>query len=303
MIAGLNFIPFIFCLSALVQPQSARQLERDIVPEQFIKARPSKPGDARTRRIRYRNINSKSTARSQSSPGTQLGLTIWRLRPAAVAQIGERIIVQEDGEIDEWIPERVAAGRPLRIGEKIRLSFESQQVGYLYVVDREQYADGTFGEPFLIFPTTHTRNGENRVAAGRLIEIPAQEDHPNFFTMRRSRLDQTGEELIVLITPQPLADLTIGATPLRLTDEMVQKWEQSWGAKTEQFEMANGSEKTWTRIEQETGRDADRRLTQSDPGPQTIFRVALGPDEPRLIKVRLRYIPPKPRARKFQMSR
>jgi hypothetical protein len=288
----VNLLPFILCLSLFAQPQSAHRIERDIVPEEFIKARPVKSSAARRERVRYRRVSVGSAGMSRTSPATQLGLTIWRLRRATAAEVGERIVVQEEGGVVEWIPERVEAGRPLRIGEKIRMSFESQQAGYLYVINREQYADGRLGEPLLIFPTTRTRNGDNQVAAGRLIEIPAQEDRPNFFTMRRGRMDQTGEQLIALITPQPLTELTIGAEPLKLTDELVSKWEQVWGATAVMFERANVGGKTWTRGEREAGADATRRLTQDEPGPQTIFRVAAGPDEPRLIKLTLRYVRP-----------
>src|SRR5262249_31814030 len=173
----MNFLPFILCLSVFVQPQGASRLERDIVPEEFIKARPVKSSGARRERVTYRRVSVGSAVKGRTSSSTQLGatqlgLTIWRLRRATAAEVGERIIVQEEGEVVEWIPERVEAGRPMRIGEKIRLSFESQQAGYLYVINREQYADGRLGEPLLIFPTTRTRNGDNHVAAGRLIEIP-----------------------------------------------------------------------------------------------------------------------------------
>jgi Domain of unknown function (DUF4384) len=288
----VNLLPFILCLSLFAQPQSAHRLERDIVPEEFIKARPAKSSAARRERVRYRRVSVKSAGMSRTSPATQLGLTIWRLRRATAAEVGERIVVQEEGGVVEWIPERVEAGRPLRIGEKIRMSFESQQAGYLYVINREQYADGRLGEPLLIFPTTRTRNGDNHVAAGRLIEIPAQEDRPNFFTMRRGRMDQAGEQLIALITPEPLTELTIGAEPLKLTDELVSKWEQVWGATAAMFERVNVGGKTWTRGEREAGADATRLLTQDEPGPQTIFRVAAGPDKPRLIKLTLRYVTP-----------
>ena len=288
----VNILPFILCLPLFAQPQNGRRLERDIVPEEFIKARPVKSSAARRERVRYRRVSIGSAGMSRTSPATQLGLTIWRLRRATAAEVGERIVVQEEGGVVEWIPERVEAGRPLRMGEKIRMSFESQQAGYLYVINRELYADGRLGEPLLIFPTTRTRNGDNQVAAGRLIEIPAQEDRPNFFTMRRGRMDQTGEQLIALITPQPLTELTIGAEPLKLTDELVSKWEQVWGATAAMFERANVAGKTWTRGEREAGADATRRLTQDDPGPQTIFRVAAGPDKPRLIKLTLRYVTP-----------
>jgi len=292
MIVSLNLMPFVLCLSVFVQPQSASRLERDIVPEEFIKARPVKSSTAQHKRVRYRRMNAGPVAESRTGPATQLGLTIWRLRRPTASEVGERIVVQEEDGAVEWIPERVGAGRPLRIGERIRLSFESQQTGYLYVINREQYADGRVGEPLLIFPTTRTRNGDNRVAAGRLIEIPAQEDRPNFFTMRRGRMDQTGEQLIALITPQPLTDLKIGAEPLKLTDELVTKWEKVWGATAAVFERASGGGKTWTRVEREAGADTTRQLTQDDPAPQTIFRVEAGPTEPRLIKLILSYIAP-----------
>jgi Domain of unknown function (DUF4384) len=288
----VNLLPFILCMSLFAQPQGARRLERDIVPEEFIKARPVKSSAARRERVRYRRVSVGSAGMSRTAPATQLGLTIWRLHRATAAEVGERIVVHEEGGVVEWIPERVEAGRPLRIGEKIRMSFESQQAGYLYVINREQYADGRLGEPLLIFPTTRTRNGDNQVAAGRIIEIPAQEDRLNFFTMLRGRMDQTGEQLIAIITPQPLTELTIGAEPLKLTDELVAKWEQAWGATAAMFERANVGGKTWTRGEREAGADATRRLTQDEPGPQTIFRVAAGPDKPRLIKLTLRYVTP-----------
>jgi Domain of unknown function (DUF4384) len=294
MIACPNLMPIIFCLSVFIQPQSPRRLERDIIPEEFIKSRPVKSSTARRERARYRRVSAGSAGKSRTSLATQLGLTVWRLRRATAAEVGERIIVQEEGEIAEWIPERVEVGRPLRIGERIRLSFESQQAGYLYVINREQYAGGRLGEPLLIFPTTRTRNGDNQVVAGRLIEIPAQEDHPNFFTMLRGRMDQTGEQLIAVITPHPLTDLVIGAEPLKLTGALVKEWERAWGAKAAMFEMASGGAKTWTRVEREAGADAARRLTQDDPAPQTIFRVEAGPTEPRLIKITLRYAAPRP---------
>jgi hypothetical protein len=294
MIFCHNLMPLILCLSVFVQLQSGRRLERDIIPEEFIKSRPVKSSAARRKRVRYRRVKAGTEGKSQTSSTTQLGLTVWRLRRATAAEVGERIVVQEEGEAVEWVPERVEAGRPLRIGEKIRLSFESQQAGYLYVINREQYADGRLGEPLLIFPTTRTRNGDNQVMAGRLIEIPAQEDRPNFFTMRLGRMDQTGEQLIALITPHPLTGLAIGAAPLKLTDESVTEWERTWGAKAAIFEMTSGGAKTWTRVERETGADVTRRLTQDDPAPQTIFHVEAGPTEPRLIKIVLRYIASSP---------
>ncbi|HEX8290125.1 MAG TPA: hypothetical protein VF570_00135, partial [Pyrinomonadaceae bacterium] len=119
-----------------------------------------------------------------------VGVTIWRLRPSKDADEGERLIVHEGSDAAAWIPERVPGNAGLVEGDRVRLSIEAARTGYLYVIDREQYADGTLGEPYLIFPTTRTLGGDNRVKAGRLVDIPAQEDSPPFFTLKRSRADQ-----------------------------------------------------------------------------------------------------------------
>ena len=109
------------------------------------------------------------------------------------------------------------------------------------MVDQEIYADGSKGEPFLIFPTTRTHNGDNSVKAGRVIEIPSQDDSPPFFTLKRTRVDHVGENVIVLVTPTPIEGLGISDKALRLSDETLASWEKSWGAQTGRLEMANGN--------------------------------------------------------------
>jgi hypothetical protein len=150
-------------------------------------------------------------------------------------------------------------------------------------------ANGTLGDPYLIFPTTRTHNGDNQVTAGRLIEIPAQDDRPNFFPLQQSRLDQTGEYLTVIVSSKPLAELTITDKALKLSVEQVTKWEKEWTTQAERFEMVGGKGQTWTKAEQAAGADATRSLSQQDPPPQTIYRVVTKPGQPVLIKVGLQY--------------
>jgi hypothetical protein len=279
-----------FCLVTGAQAQETR----GIIPEEFVKARPAK-GQASAnsdRRTLYRRTSAKPVAAPSTGKFAQLGLTIWRLRSATAADTGARIIVHKENEDIELIPERLPVSASLHIGERIRLTFESPQAGYLYVIDREQFADGSFGDPVLIFPTTRTRNGDNQVTAGKLVEIPAQEDQPNYFTLQRSRLNhtsQTGEMLTVIVTANPLEGITIGPKALTLTSEQVEQWEQQWGARAETFDLAGGAGKTWTKAEQEAGANGTRQLTQEDPEPQTIYRVSVKPGAPLLVKVRLRY--------------
>ena len=281
--AALFAMFFCFCASAYAQGT------RDIIPEEFVKARKARAKTAGTpaKRPLYRKVNGLPPAGTGNF--AQLGLTIWRLRAAASADSGARVIVHHDSATDEFVPERIAADTPLRLGEHLRFSFEAPRAGFLYVIDREQFADGSAGEPLLIFPTTRTRGGDNRVEPGKLIEIPGQDDRPPFFTLRQSRADQTGELLTVIVTTQPLQGVTIGAQALTLSAAQVQQWEQQWGAQTEVFELNGGTGKTWTKVEQEAGAGGTRQLTQEDPGPQTIYRVAVKPDAPLLVKVGLRY--------------
>ena len=279
-----------FCIATFAHAQDTR----GIVPEEFVKARPAKGQSSAiaTRRTLYRRTGAKPVAAHSTGDFSQLGLTVWRLRPATAADNGVRIIVQKEDETIELIPQRLPSDAPLHIGERIRFSFESPQEGYLYVIDREQFADGRLGEPVLIFPTTRTRNGDNQVAAGKLIEIPAQEDRPNYFTLQQSRLantSQTGEVLTVIVTAKPLEGITIGPKALALTSEQVAQWEQQWGARTETFDLTGGAGKAWTKAEQEAGASGTRHLTQEDPEPQTIYRVAAKPGAPLLIKIGLRY--------------
>jgi hypothetical protein len=295
MTGFITILPIAFCLVTLVQDDGTRH----VIPEEFVKSRPARSNKAGTaspsgRRANYRPAQAKTPAAGKKSDaaqseGAQLGLTVWRLRPSIAADNGARIIVHHDDETEEWTPERVEARTPMRMGERIRFSFESPQTGYLYVIDREQYANGSTGDPVLIFPTKRTRDGDNQVAPGRVIEIPGQEDRPNFFTLRRSRLDQTGELLTVIVTFKPIEGLTIGSKPLQLSSQQVASWEKEWSALTEKFEMAGAAGKTWTQAEQEAGANATRQLTQEDPGPQTIYRVAVKPGSPLLVNVGLRY--------------
>jgi len=266
---------------------------RAVIPEEFLKTRPAKTGTTAKAPV-YKEVGSSSKSslaslRTQSAASRELGVTIWRLRASVSADRGARILVQEGADTVSWTPERVTSGTALHTSDRVRLSIESPQTGYLYVIDREQYAQNKLGEPNLIFPTTRTHNGDNHVSAGHLIEIPAQDDRPSYFTLRPTRSGQIGEQLMLLVTDKPTEGLNISAKALVLSEEQVAQWEKEWGKKVERFEMVSGSGKTWTKAEQEAGADASRLLTQDDPGPQTIYRVNASQDEPILVNLKLNY--------------
>jgi hypothetical protein len=219
-----------------------------------------------------------------------VGVTVWRLRPSRSADEGERLLTHEGADTVAWIPERVPSNAALSEGDRVRLSIEAARTGYLYVIDREQYADGTAGEPYLIFPTTRTLGGNNRVEAGRLVDIPGQDDSVPYFTLRRGRVDQIGESLHVVITREPLEGLEIGAQAQRLPAARVASWEKSWGEQAGRLELADGAGRPWTKEEREAGADSGRKLKPGAPAPQTLYyRHDVDSDKSLLVKVQLRY--------------
>jgi hypothetical protein len=224
--------------------------------------------------------------RPPSSPvkGALVGITVWRLRPG---KAGERALIQEEASGQEWTPERVAAASPLAEGQKVRVSAESGQDGYLYIIDRDEYADGTKGVPYLIFPTLRTRGGDNHVAPGMVIEIPAQDDNPPYFKLQRSRPDQVNEVLTLLITPKPMDELKIERGRIKLTDAQVAGWEKQWKAKSYKLEDVAHEGKPYTVTEKLAAR-GEKLLNDKDPLPQTMYRVDCQPDSPVMLDVQLK---------------
>ena len=291
------------CLSALLclflllplVPAQEGEATRKLWDTAFID-QPKRPASSAKRRYR---IATPNVPPDRVVADTVVGVTLWRLRPSKTTDTGERILVQEGSESTDWIPERVEAGTRLTAGTRVRLSVEAAREGYLYVIDREEYADGSLGEPYLIFPTTRTNGGNNEVKAGRIIEIPTQDDRPPFFTLKPSRSDQVSEVISVLVSPTPLDGLQIGATAQKLSVDQVANWEKSWGGTVGRLEMQDGAGKTWTRQEKEAGGDSTRSLTQEEPAPQTLYyKPEAKSGQPVMINVALRYGKARSRARR-----
>ncbi len=198
----------------------------------------------------------------------------------------------ESSQSSQWTPERIEVDTPLKVGDRVRISVESPRAGHLYVVDREQYADGSLGDAYLIFPTQRTRGGDNRVRPGKLIDIPAQEDNPSYFTLvpSPSRSDQVAEVLSFIVTPQPLEGLPISDKPLKVSKSDIAKWEKNWSSEVERFEMNGGAGRAWTKEEKAASATSSTRLlTQEEPAPQTVYRIVSRNKNAVLVTVPLRY--------------
>jgi len=216
-----------------------------------------------------------------------VGITVWKLREARAGD-DQDVSLSGPRPNERLTPQRVEADTPLTPGDKVRVTVETARSGYLYVVDREQYADGSYGEPYLIFPTLRTMGGDNEVRAGRLVDIPSWNDSPPYFTMQARRPDQSAEVLTVLITPKPLQELRIGRDPLQLTNEQLAGWSSQWGVRVERLEARGQAGKAYTKAEKEAATDRTRLLTHEEPLPQTMYYLEAEPGNPLLLNVPLR---------------
>ena len=279
----LMFVLLCLITGSFVVAQKSDEATRKLWDTAYI-APTGKSTAYRRSRNKYR-IATPNVPVDNVVPESVIGVTIWRLRPAGRADSGERIIVHDDNASREYVPERISANTKLSAGDRVRISVEAARSGYLYVIDRELYADGTLGEPYLIFPTTRTLNGDNQVSVGKLAEIPAQDDSPPFFTIRKSRPDQVAEMVSVLVSPTPLEGVNITDKAQKLTNEQVAKWEQSWSNSVGRLEM-DAVGQTWTKEEKEAA--GTRALTASAPPPQMLFYRPKS-NEAMFVKLRLSY--------------
>ena len=245
---------------------------------------------------RFEAARAKAAPNSAEKPaekidGEMVGVTIWRLRPATAneEQKDARLLIRKTGGNNKLIPERVASSAAFNETELVRLSIESPRDGFLYVIDREVYADGKLGDPYLIFPTRTTRGGDNTLTAGKVIDVPALSDQIPYFTLTRSRQDHTTEMLTLIVSPLKL-DLPLSDAPVKLDAAQFAQWEKQWGGKVEAREAPQSAGTAWTASEKESAEGA-RKLRQGDPLPQTIYKVAVKPGAALLLNIPLRINP------------
>ncbi len=222
----------------------------------------------------------------------QIGVTFWRLRPAIEDDEDAPLFPVRLGDKREnWAAERVGSTTNFNKGDRVRFTIEASRSGFLYIVNREFYTDGTSGGASLIFPTKRIREGNNRVTAGSLIEIPASTDSVPYFTIKPNRADYAGEELLIIISPVELP-VEIGMKAQTLMRETVQKWLDDWGATVDIYDAEDGEGIAYTRVEAEAATTSSRALTQEEPLPQTIYRVKVAEGEPLVVPFQMQAITP-----------
>lgn len=294
-----------FCILIVPSDLRAQETTRRLWDSEFFKPR-NKPSAAPSKPRRRYRITTPAITPDSVAGDTVIGVTLWRLRPATARddkQATVRLLKhpKDNTKTLEWTPERISVDTPLALGQRVRMSIEAARTGYLYVIDRELYADGTMGEPYLIFPTKRLRGGNNRVTVGQVVDIPALEDAPNYFYLEpQERADLAGEIISVLVTPQPLPEVKLGDEETTLPKAEVEKWEQMWGTRVGKMELASATTRAWTPAEKAAS--SGKPLAPDAPAPQTVFyRPEAKSDQPVMISVKLRYgaapAPPRKNAR------
>lgn len=231
-----------------------QEIPRSIVSDDFVKHR--QKGRAKPRSRLYRLASSPRTrpAGESDSDVWQLGVTIWKLQQRQSRQL-------------ERVSKRVEADTKFHEGDLLRISIESPGAGYLYIIDRDWFTDGSGGETNLIFPV---RGEDNRLKPGKLIDIPAENEASFKATPKPN---QTGEMLTIIVTLSPL-QLPLSNNPLPITNTQFSDWKKRWSAITDWYEMNDGAGQTRTIEEQQAAvPGGTRQLTRDDPSPQTIYRL------------------------------
>lgn len=292
----------VLCLTYVV-PLSAQERSKDIKSAEVIDRPTAIPGNAPANvnlGTKSDTIKSKSDATYHSSkpfkkrPPTptmeysQLGVTVWRL-------------LKRDGSDpkecgDAQLRQPIEGDAPLEIGSMVQIGIEPlTHDGFLYVINREQFADGTFEATKLIYPTARTPN--NWVLKGQLVLLPK----PSCFIVNPSKTGkrQVAELLTYILSPTRLelpGPLGEGGTPL--SDALFKSWEKQWSAPINILQM-NLSQADQVKKPMDGAKSLDdvrdsQQLSQADPLPRTIYRATVRKGRSLLVPMSLPFKPSTP---------
>jgi hypothetical protein len=225
--------------------------------------------------------------------GVDVGVTIWRLRPALKADAKEvqeqtRIAVRKKGQSEGktlmMTPTRAESETLFSDGDLLKFSVESPFEAYVYILDREQYTDGTMSDPYLIFPAREDAGINDKGFPGRLLFLPSVKDDDKFELKRLSDLnpegsknaEKTAERFTVILSKQPIKDLPPldkGDEPRKVDNQQLERWQSEWGGRVWRFEKQGGAGASITKIEKQAGAKGGEVLAGDDPKPQTVYHV------------------------------
>jgi hypothetical protein len=276
-----------FAILLIANTLWAQDSTRDIWDTGFIQKRPAgttKSPDNKKAEHRY---TKGSTTDGVGSPGQTVqpafGITIWRLRvPASGDRDAARLLVQDSSIAKEYVAQRLEPSAVLRDGDRVRLGIEVPRTGFLYIVDREKYQDGSLGEPVLLFPTLNIAHADNRVEPGRLIEIPSEDSAVKALRITRSGPKHMGEDLIIIISPKPLEGVIAAQGEQILPVDLVETWERQWSVAGTRWDLADSSTMLWS-VTEKRAASSQVLLKREDPPPAAIVTITPREDKSVLL--------------------
>jgi hypothetical protein len=226
----------------------------------------------------------------------RMGVTIWRLSPIQ-CPIQNCPLPKESGNGSKGLVDtatRVEDNVPLNNGERVRLGLESlSHSGYVYIIDREQFTDGSLGEGFLIFPTLKIDNGKNWALPGLQIHLP-RADGCFCVKSRNSQKVLAADVLTVILSPTPLlAANETGADAIPVPARLVSFLIRADKEKTFRALLRGGGGLAQTAQEQSAGAkglfDSEPVLTRNDLPPQAFYQSMVPIGKVAVFNFSLRY--------------
>lgn len=302
--------------------------DRSITSKAFDESRPSRRGKghvtskAKPRSYKYvrsdNNVVHRNPSHKPPKPVTteavktitRIGVTLWKAREPVGNEPGYYFTSTDDkGKIQKLLAERVGIDTVFKPQDRLRFGVESNTPGYLYVIGRETYNDGTFGRPYAIFPNPESPDDDNTVFPGMLFDYPDQRDETPFLTLDPQKPTYSGEILTLIISPKPLTIMKLDRDNLHLIDSD-DLTDLEFGTDVEVFSRIDNDDKIYTKVEsasacgaaarEKTARDlvlkkpaghpcgtTSGQLYNDDPHPQTMYHVKVTPGQPAVAFIKL----------------
>jgi hypothetical protein len=260
--------------------------------------RPSVPAAQTEAKTREQNVYLVTQGFPQGPPPggqeyARIGVTIWRLGPNQ-CQISDCPLPagNDKGLVDTAT--RTEDSTLFNPGERVRLGLESlTHSGYLYVIDREQFTDGTLGEAYLIFPTKKIDDGKNWAQPGLQVHLPRASGCFCVKSRDPNRI-LAADVLTVIVSPVPLLrENEIGADAVPLPGQLNGFVSRAGQERTYRGTLQGGVGLAQTVPEKAAGEkgliDTEPTLTQGDLGPQNIYQSAISKGASAVFTFSLRY--------------
>ena len=267
----------------------ARQLHNKIA-----KGRPRSNRSQKTVPVKYVSVASDN---SLVPEGVDVGITFWRLREARKADdqaVVEqtRIVKRVKGKSVEstarMTAERAAAEAAWSDGDMLRMSIEAPFDCFIYILNQERYADGTFSDQYLVFPANVDIKWSARGAPGKLVYVPSEPDYFEVTSLNTEGREKTAEVFTILLTSKALETLPALAdqdSNRKVDAQLFEQLRRDYETRVWRFENMAAAKTSITKMEKKAGATSGKMLTESDPDPQTVYHVACRPGSSLLITV------------------